>query len=232
MTILESLKEKAIKPLEEAYSLPFSAYIDDEVYEKEVEKIFHNEWVFVCQVPELALAGDYYATSIAGEPIYVMRGADGELRAFSNICRHRGTVLLDEGFGNVTRYVTCPYHAWAYSLDGELKAVPYNKLIAVDREQHRLISFHVDSWCGLVFVHLGDNPQSLQDRFAGMFDCVSQFEPEKFTAASSGQIEVWQANWKLALENAMESYHLFKVHEPTLEKVSPTREAFYLAGHS
>ncbi len=232
MNALDRLREEAIKPLEEARSLTFTAYTDEAVYAAEVEKIFSNEWTFVCQAPELAEPGDYYAMSLAGEPVYVMRGSDGELRAFSNICRHRGTQLLDEGFGRVDKYVTCPYHAWAFDLDGELQAIPYNKLIAVDRAEHRLIQFHCDVWHGLVFVHLGDDPKPLAERFAHMADYVAEFEIDQFQFASSGEPEYWDANWKLVMENAMESYHLFKVHEPTLESVSPTRGAYYLAGSS
>ena len=232
MNALERLREEAIKPLEEAYSLSFSAYVDEDVYAAEVEKIFHDEWVFVCQAPELAAPGDYFAMDLAGEPIYVIRGSDGELRAFSNICRHRGTQLLDEGFGRVDKYVTCPYHAWAFDLSGELQAVPYNKLIAVDRAEHKLVQLRCDVWHGLIFVHLGDNPQPLAERFSRMADYVTEFEIDAFDSATSGGPEYWDANWKLVMENAMESYHLFKVHEPTLEQVSPTRGAYYMAGSS
>jgi len=148
MSALDTLRQEAIKPLEEAHALPFAAYTDESVYAEEVRKVFHNEWVFVCQEPELAMPGDYFAIALAGEPICVIRGTDRKLRALSNICRHRGTPLLDEGYGNVARYVTCPYHAWSYGLDGELKAIPYNKQITVDRERHRLPRFHCDTWGG------------------------------------------------------------------------------------
>lgn len=232
MDALERLREEAAKPLEEARSLSFSAYTDEAVYAAEVEKIFHDEWVFVCQVPEVSEPGDYFAITLAGEPIFVLRGSDGELRAFSNLCRHRGTPLLDEGFGRVDKLITCPYHAWSFDLQGALKAIPYNKLIAVDRAEHNLIPFHCDVWHGLVFVHLGDSPQPLAERFAHMADYVSEFEIDAFDAASSGEPEHWAANWKLVIENAMESYHLFKVHQPTLEQISPTRGAYYVAGSS
>jgi len=232
MGALDTLREEAIKPLEEAHSLSFTAYTDESVYVEEVKRIFHDEWVFVCQEPELAKPGDYFAMTLAGEPVCVVRSTDGQLRALSNTCRHRGTPLLDEGFGNVAKYVTCPYHGWSYDLDGELKAIPYNKLIAVDRDRHRLPRFHCDIWGGLVFVHLGDDPQPLGERFAHMADYIGEFEVERFDTATSGDSEYWDANWKLVLENAMESYHLFKVHDATLEHISPTRGAYYLAGNS
>ena len=232
MSALDTLREEAIKPLTEAHCLSFTAYTDESVYAEEVDRIFRDEWVFACQAPQLDKPGDYFAMTLVGEPICVIRGSDGQLRALSNTCRHRGTPLLDEGFGNVARYITCPYHAWSYDLDGELKAIPYNRRVAVDRERHRLPRFHCDTWCGLVFVHLGDDPQPLAERLAHMADYIGEFDVEKFDTATSGEPEYWNANWKLVLENAMESYHLFKVHEPTLERVSPTRGAYYLAGNS
>ena len=232
MSALDKLREEAIESLEEAHSLSFTAYTDEAVYTEEVKKIFHDEWVFVCQEPELGKPGDFFAMTLAGEPLCVIRGLDGQLRALSNVCRHRGTPLLDEGFGKVAKYVTCPYHAWSYDLTGALQAIPYNELIAVDRANHRLAQFHCDVWNGLVFVHLGDSPTPLGERFAHMADYFTEFEVEKFDAASSGEPQVWSANWKLVMENAMESYHLFRVHKPTLEKISPTRGAYYLAGNS
>lgn len=232
MTILDSIITEAILPLEDARSLPFSAYTDRSVYDAEAEAVFSNEWVFVCMEGEVPNAGDYFAMMLANEPICVLRGDDGKLRALSNVCRHRGTALLDEGFGRVDKYITCPYHAWAYTKDGALKAVPYNKLIAVDKPEHQLITYQVSTWNGLVFVNLDDNAKPLKDRFSRIDHYLQLFEPWTFDQISQGEIESWQTNWKLAMENAMESYHLFKVHETTLETYSPTRDAYYIAGSS
>ncbi|MEM9621632.1 MAG: aromatic ring-hydroxylating dioxygenase subunit alpha [Pseudomonadota bacterium] len=232
MSTLESIMAAAAAPLEEAYSLPFQAYTDKAVFAAECSKIFAKEWVFVCMAGELPDAGDYFAMTLAGEPIVVLRGEDGGLRALSNICRHRGTVLLDDGFGKVDKYITCPYHAWAYDCEGALQAIPFNKLIAVDRGAHQLTKLRVSTWHGMVFVNLDANAAPLHERLAGIDEFLHLFQPETFDQASSGGTEVWQTNWKLAMENAMESYHLFKVHESTLEVFSPTRDAYYVAGSS
>ena len=232
MSIVDQVTEAAKQPLEDAHSLPFPAYTDPEVYAAEAVKVFAADWVFVCMAGELANPGDYFALSLAGEPIIVLRDDVGELRALSNICRHRGTVMLDAGFGRVDKFITCPYHAWAYSKQGELQAVPHNKLIAVDRAEHRLDQFALETWNGLVFVHLGANPTALRDRLSGIDDYLRLFNPGSFDQVSAGEIESWQTNWKLAMENAMESYHLFKVHAQTLELYSPTRDAYYIAGNS
>ncbi len=232
MTTIQHIQEAAIQPLEQAKSLPFAAYTDPAVLSAEIEHIFLKDWVFVCMEGEVREPGDYFAMTLASEPIMVMRSDDGELRALSNTCRHRGTVILDEGAGQVDRYITCPYHAWAYTKEGALKAIPYNKLIAVDRSEHQLVKYAVGIWNGLVFVNLDRNATPLSGRLAGINKYLQLMQPGTFDQHSPGETEVWQTNWKLAMENAMESYHLFKVHENTLETYSPTRDAYYIAGSS
>ncbi len=232
MSELEKIQQTAMHPLESAKSLPFSAYTDPAVLAAETQTIFSKEWVFVCMAGELQEVGDYFAITLANEPIIVLRDDNRELRALSNICRHRGTTLLDEGFGKVEKYITCPYHAWAYSKQGALEAIPYNKVVAVDVAEHQLPSFSVATWNGLVFVNLDPNARPLAERFAGIDQYLRLFKPATFDQVSQGEVELWCTNWKLAMENAMESYHLFKVHQSTLETFSPTRDAYYIAGSS
>ena len=229
---LSTLCNKASQPLEAASSLPFEVYSDPAILVEEARQIFHKEWVFVCMAPELPNPGDYFALHLAGEPIAIVRGDDGELRALSNVCRHRGTRLLDNGLGSVDKYIVCPYHAWAFSKQGELKAVPHNKVIAVDADSHALPEFKLAVWHGLVFVNLDVEASPLESRLGDIDRYLQAYEPETFSAVSQGEIETWTTNWKLAMENAMESYHLFKVHEQTLEVFSPTRDAYYIAGSS
>ncbi len=231
-TLLNELKQAAMQPLETAHSLPFAAYTDNAVLAAEAQHIFHREWVFVCMAGELPDAGDYYALTLAGEPIIVMRGEDGHLCTLANICRHRGTVLLDAGFGRVDKYIVCPYHAWAYAKDGSLQAIPFNEQIHVDRTGHTLSRFQCAEWNGMVFVNLDPQAAPLSTRLQGIDPYLAMFEPQTFSHCSGGTAETWLTNWKLAMENAMESYHLFKVHENTLETYSPTRQAYYIAGSS
>lgn len=232
MSTIQAIQTAAMAPLAQAESLPFSAYTDPDVFTVECAKIFSKEWVFVCMQGELPTPGDYYATILANEPICVIHSDDGSLRAMSNVCRHRGTTLLDDGFGKVDKYITCPYHAWAYRTDGALEAVPYNKIIAVEKAAHRLTQFRISIWNGLVFVNLDDTAPPLEERLSGINDYLRLFAPETFTEVNQGDVELWETNWKLAMENAMESYHLFKVHKTTLETFSPTRDAYYIAGSS
>ena len=229
-TLLNKYEDAAQAPLESATSLPFASYHDEAVYRLEVEQIFRNEWVFVCAERELPNNGDYFALNLAGEGIVVIRDRKGHLGAISNNCRHRGTPLLDEGLGSVKRTISCPYHAWTYDTTGRFMGAPHVGDIKIDRESHCLPTFHVEVCLGLVFVNLCDDPVPFSTRFQGLKNFADRFEPDRFSNAKSGRHERWKANWKLAMENAMESYHLFKVHKDTLETVTPTEDAYYVAG--
>lgn len=228
---LEIYREKASQPLASAEALPFSAYEDEAVFQQEKRSIFQEDWLFICAEQEIPAPGDYFALTVVGEPIVLLRGKDGVIRALSNVCRHRGTPLLDEGFGQVSKLIVCPYHAWAYDDTGACKAVPLPGDQVVKREEHCLPRFHLESWQGLLFVSFAEQPVALQERLEGMDDYLAAFDISRFQQAVSGGIECWASNWKLAVENAMESYHLFKVHEKTLETVTPTKAAFYVAGY-
>ncbi|WP_461534622.1 aromatic ring-hydroxylating oxygenase subunit alpha [Spongorhabdus nitratireducens] len=228
--VIEAYRQAASASLDTAESLPFESYHQPDVYQLEADRIFSNDWVFVCAEQELANPGDYYALSLAGEAIAIIRGEDGQLRVMSNNCRHRGTPLLDEGFGKLQKNIVCPYHAWTYNDQGELKGVPFPGNTPVDKASHCLPRFHIESWLGLVFVNLADNPRSLAERLGHIGDYTAIFEPETFDRCSQPDTDNWQANWKLVMENGMESYHLFKVHKQTLETITPTKTSFYVTG--
>ena len=230
--LLSNYEQVAQQGLPGATSLPFGVYQNSEIFAVEQNRIFRNDWVFVCAELELANPGDYYAFTLAGEPVVVIRGKDNNLRALSNICRHRGTPLLDEGFGQIGKVIICPYHAWSYHDDGRLNRAPFTQSGEVDAKTHCLPTFHLQSILGLVFIYLGDNPAPLASRFEGLEQYTSIFEPSRFNAVSPSSLEQWQANWKLIMENGMESYHLFKVHKETLETVTPSKLAYHVGGSS
>lgn len=217
-------------PMEKAECLPFELYTNSTAHELEKRRIFHRDWVFACSEKQVENAGDYFALSIAGEPIVIIRGQDHQLRALSNVCRHRGTLLNDEGGGN-TQHFVCPYHAWTYNDKGKLLGAPHDTHKEVELEQHCLPEFALEIWHGLVFISLNKNVEPLAQRFAGIERYLSLYKTDRFQSLFLGNTEHWQCNWKLAMENAMESYHLFKVHKETLETVTATKNAFYLEGN-
>ena len=222
----------AAAPAEEAHALPFAAYTDERLFALEVDRVFHGDWVAVCAEAALADPGDYLALDLAGEPLALVRGADGQLRALSNVCRHRGTLMLEPGVDCLEKgTITCPYHAWSYSDAGAFRGAPYTHGLTIDPEEHSLPAFRVEVWMGVVFVCLSADAPPLAERLAGITPHLAEFDMGSFASAGSlAAPEVWEANWKLIVENGMESYHLFKVHEKTLEKVTPTRGAYYIEG--
>lgn len=226
----DSIRAAALSPADAARALPFEAYRSPEIYALEMDRIFTRDWVAICPSAALPNPGDHFAHAIGGEPVVVVRGDDGALRALSNVCRHRGTLLQDDGYGKMKKFV-CPYHAWTYDLEGELKGVPMSGNVEIDKSAHCLPQFQVAEWQGVVFVNLDPNADPLSARLEGLDRYLEPFDMAGFdTATNPMPLEEWQANWKLIVENGIESYHLFKVHQKTLEPLSPTKDAFYLEG--
>ena len=221
-----------MRPVGEACSLPFAAYRDEAFFALEMERIYRRDWVAVCAEASLSAPGDYLAIDIGGEPVALVRGSDARLRALSNVCRHRGTLLLEPGADHLEKdRIVCPYHAWSYSDTGAFRGAPYSRGVAIDSGLHSLPSFRVETWMGVVFVCLSDETPPPQARLAEIAPHLAEFDMESFTVAGPLTApEIWAANWKLVVENAMESYHLFQVHADTLEKVTPTRGAYYIEG--
>ncbi|WP_051559988.1 aromatic ring-hydroxylating oxygenase subunit alpha [Marinobacterium jannaschii] len=228
----EIYQQSASAGADQAHCLPFAVYHDAEIFALEVAQLFHNDWVFACAEAKLSEPGDYFALDIAGEPVALLRGRDGELRGLSNICRHRGTSLLDDGFGRIEKNIVCPYHAWTYGDNGDLKGVPFDSDNQVDKDRHCLPHFAVACWQGLVFINLAEKPRPFSERVKGLDDYLALFDLSRYRHGYHAEAEHWNANWKLALENGMESYHLFKVHKETLEPMTPSKQAYYVAGSS
>ena len=212
-----------------AYALPNTAYRDPAFLEAEMANIWHGDWVFVTTEDHLRTPGDRLPVIIGEQPVLLLRNQEDELTAVSNLCAHRGTLLVERP-DNAKR-IQCPYHAWTYSDGGRLLSVPFAPKDAVDKTAHCLPVYRVESWRGLVFVSLNSNVEPLTERFAAVEPHVAGQGIDQMRHWSGQQeTHVWDCNWKLAMVNAMESYHLFQVHPKTLEPYVPTRNAYYLAG--
>ena len=212
-----------------ARALPAVAYRDPAWLAAEKDRIWHRDWVFVTTEDALGERGDQLPVRIGDQPVLLLRNQAGELVALSNLCAHRGTLLVDEP-GNGKR-IQCPYHAWTYDDAGRLVGVPFAPSGAIDRSAHCLPSYRVESWHGLVFVSLDDGVESLARRFALIERHVSAGGFDDLDHQADMQTtEMWACNWKVAITNAMESYHLFKVHPEALEPFTPTKDAYYVAG--
>lgn len=194
-----------------------------------MDRIWHNDWVFVTTEGALSKLGDQLPVVIGKQPVLLLRNQSGELTALSNLCAHRGTLLVDEPTN--AKRIQCPYHAWTYDDSGRLIGCPFEKPGSIDRNSHFLPSYRVESWHGLVFVSLNQEVEPVSKRFAAIESHVAERRLESLNQGSDREVnEVWECNWKIAITNAMESYHLFKVHPQSLEPISPSRGAYYIAG--
>ena len=151
--LLDTLAKSIATPIEEARGLPPAAYTSEEFYELELEHLFRRDWICIGREEEALNPGDFFTFELAGEPLVVVRGRDGVLRALSNVCRHRYMqVVLDRG--NASRLV-CPYHGWNYNLDGTLiGATNMAESRILDRKNCRLPEIPLETWLGFVFVNL------------------------------------------------------------------------------
>src|SRR5829696_6418385 len=136
-------------------TLPGRYFYDPEIYAREQECLFGQMWTCVGRADALPTAGDFKTVELAGESVIIVRGRDGQLRAFLNVCRHRGARLCDEEDGETRRTIQCRYHAWTYGLDGALVAAPnLTKMQDIDRTEFGLIGVHLREWLGYAWVCL------------------------------------------------------------------------------
>lgn len=199
-----------------------SVYLDEQLYRHEQKTLLARVWNFVCHESELPAAGDYFTISIAGNPMVVVRGADGVVRALYNVCRHRGARVM-EGAGQCS-VMRCPYHWWTYNLDGRLTGVPGSPAYentGFTREQFGLVPVRTESIHGLVFVCVDRDAPSLRHYLGdGILDVLAQ-------PLASVDMEVFHkqewtvpVNWKLVAENQRDGYHVPFVH-PIFRSASP-----------
>ena len=189
--------------------LPASSYVEPAIYARERAAIFAREWTFVANASQLVASGSYVATVIAGYPIVVINDG-GTLRAFHNICRHRGGPLVWDGEGNCKAFV-CRYHGWAYGLDGGLQAARDFGDDDLRTEELSLHGVRVETWRGLVFVNLGVGAPALADWLGGFADECAGYAMESFRPVHRSSHHI-AANWKVYAENYQEGYHIPLVH--------------------
>lgn len=212
------------RPLSMVPTLPGTAYVSDEVYQREREQIFLRGWLYAGRADRLPTAGSWRTVELAGESVLLVRGRDGQIRGFYNVCRHRGARLCEESEGSERRFLRCGYHAWGYDFDGALAVTPNVDEDEIDRESLGLWPVHVELWAGGVFVSLArDTPPPLRDYLARSYDEPLGFERFGLGDLQLGPITSCEvaANWKVVVENYQECLHCPTVH-PELIAVIPT----------
>ena len=191
------------------YPLAQSFYSDPAIYELELERIVYRNWILAGHVSELPHSGDFKVLDVARESAIIVRGEDGALRAFANVCRHRGSLVCLEQRGH-TRKFACPYHGWVYGRDGELQAARAMP-DGFDKAAHGLQRVSFDVIHGLMFVAFTDAPPSLEGCKRDMAAPLDMFDFENLKVAASKTYDI-PANWKLCIENYQECYHCATAH--------------------
>ncbi len=199
--------------------LPKRAYHDPAIHDWEREHIVRKDWVLVGREEDAPEPGTYTLVELDGESLIVVRGQDRELRAFFNVCRHRGTAVAEEACGKVVRF-QCPYHAWIYDLEGHLvRAKHTDDLEDFSFERFGLAAVRLETWQGFVFVNLDRDAAPLANQLGDLVDHWSRFDFRSLRAAKRVEYDV-AANWKFVAENYSECYHCPGVH-PQLNKLTP-----------
>ena len=190
------------------HALPAWVYDNAELHRIELERILLPSWQIACHVNSIPRAGDYATFDLGRESVLVLRDRDSVIRAFHNVCRHRGARLLD-GAGTCPGTITCPYHGWTYRADGALIGVPAKESFPdLDRSAHGLREVRMEIALGFVFVALAGNPPSIARAFAPFDEELAPYRIPQMMPLGPITTEFWDVDWKLAMDNYLESYHV------------------------
>ena len=202
-----------------SFTLPSAYYTSPAVFEREKEAIFYRTWQYVAHRSAFVAPGDYVTLRICDQYIFVMQGGDGVLRAFYNVCRHRGHELLGEPRGNVGSAIVCPYHAWTYEREGGLRAARFSsKRPGFDKADFGLRSIRLELFCDCVFVNLDDDAESLASLAGEMETDLRRRVPWLGDLKMhSHPIDILgdarqHAGWKVVVDNYVECYHCRHAH--------------------
>ncbi|CAM2069388.1 Aromatic ring-hydroxylating dioxygenase subunit alpha [Sulfidibacter corallicola] len=198
--------------------LPKSAYTSCDWYDREMRTLFSNTWQFCGFVEDLADPGDWLTVQVGRHNLLVVKGRDHRLRAFHNLCRHRGTQLL-RATGKSEKAITCPYHRWTYSLNGELLSVPerQREFPDLDLKKFCLHRASVETWLGMIWVHPKPDAPGLMHWLRDVPDHIGPHRPEELVPYPEGATDhEIAANWKIVVENYIDGYHLAHLHADTL----------------
>ena len=209
--ILSGYDDRA--PLAQASTIPAAWYVDPRIAELERLNVFSKTWQLVARTDQLKAFGQFISTIVAGEPIVVVRGSDGVLRAFYNVCRHHAAAVVTQPCG-VASLLHCPYHGWNYGLDGSLKGMPeFDGVENFDRAQNGLVPIRVETWECFVFVNLDNSAPSLLEFLGGM---VKRFAPLGISKLHYFDRRTYNiaCNWKVFVDNYLDGgYHVPHLHK-------------------
>ncbi|MGE4483352.1 aromatic ring-hydroxylating oxygenase subunit alpha [Acidocella sp.] len=229
------IAETAALPLAKARSLPAGAYISPDFYKLEEQKLFHAGWLCVAHVSEIPATGDCLALDMLNEPLVVTRDAAGGVHVLSRVCPHRNLDMfpLEDGFPRrfQAAHLVCAYHSWSFEMDGKLRGCPHMQEAAgFAKQDWPLSEVRGGVWNGFVFVNFDGGAPPLEDVYADLDDLLAPWKCEEMRIAISMD---WDCafNWKVMVENWMESYHHIGAHRATLNPIMPGQNTWTEAEH-
>ena len=210
---IEKLPEDFCHDVDNAYTLPKVFYTSKTVFDKEKESIFAKSWICVGHISEVAKPNEYFTRKVIGENIIVIRGKDDVLRAFYNVCPHRGHELLT-GSGKSKNVITCPYHAWTFKLDGSLAlARNCENVENFDKEDFNLVSLKVEEYAGFIYINMDPEATCVEDQLPGFAEKLNEScHVIKDLKLAARFVTDTSANWKIIVDNYMECYHCGPAH--------------------
>jgi len=222
-----------LKPIEDARGLPNDCYISSEYFELEKQKLFFKGWAAFAFISDAPKPGDVCPIDFLGMPLLLVRNKQGELKVFQNVCRHRGMILVQEA-GHLRGPIRCPYHSWSYDYDGNLVRTPFVGGVGVDEHDNicmndlSLYEIRCHIWQGVVFVDVSGKAPDFDEVHASVIERWSEFDQSYHIGGPQSRFDmILDTNWKLAVENYCESYHLPWVH-PELNETSPIDEHYHI----
>lgn len=211
-------------------TLPAALYRDPSRYETERRRIFGRSWQLAAHESQFEASGDFSALTVAGYPLILVRGNDGAIRAFHNVCRHRAGPLAPEGRGKCEGMLVCRYHGWRYALDGRLAAArDFGPAEGFDPRAHGLFGVRCESWRGFLFVNIDNEAAPLAQSIAPLIERARAMPLESFRPTRHATHEI-HCNWKTYVENYLEGYHVPIVHPSLAAAIDASRYEIELRG--
>ncbi len=216
---MAAMTENQIEGLSESFTR--EEYNSQEIFNNEMQKIYGTNWCFAGLGESLNKIGDRLVVDIGSESILILKNRDGELRAFYNVCQHRGSQLCDASGSGFGAAITCPYHSWSYSVEGALVATPLHEKDSIDRETLHLKSVQVDQWQGCIFISLDPNAKPLLEWLDAHYSRPRELEKFELNSLANARttIDEVSANWKVLAENYSECLHCAVVHPELVDLV-------------
>ena len=234
--MMPSNLDSVLNPISVARGLPNEHYISKDMYLQEREGIFFKGWAALAFESDVKSAGDAFPVDLLGMPLLVIKDKSGSINVFQNTCRHRGMMLLQEPT-HLKGPVRCPYHSWCYSHQGKLVRTPYVGGVGIDehedinREELGLFPIRSHVWQGVIFVNVSGEAEDFEVVHKDLIQRWSEFDQPYYLGGEVSKFEMTlSTNWKLAVENYCEAYHLPWVH-PELNEISPIDVHYNIENH-